>query len=43
MVEAAETKNIEEPPKEEEKKKSKRPQARRFTKDVTSERKWTWQ
>ena len=43
MVEKAEEKKIEEPPKEIEKKKSERPKPRRFVSEVKSERKWTWQ
>ena len=45
MVEAKETKNIEEPANQEEKPKPKRvrPVPRRFTTEVKSERKWIWQ
>lgn len=43
MVEAAETKTIEGPANQEEKPKRVRPVPRRFTTEVKSERKWTWQ
>ena len=43
MVEATETKTIEEPANQEAKPKRVRPVPRRFTTEVKSERKWTWQ